>query len=109
METGFARLEEAVGREVGDEVRREFEAIYRPSALRLTDRRVWRLVGHQLLDWLTHVGQLAGQLAIARGADRIAPSDLRQAVREVGEISASPFCPPVPDEPDLLEPELYVN
>lgn len=84
---------------IDDATRRIFFRTYRSAAERLVDRRVWELVGHQLLAWLTHGAQSASEHARARGATVITPIDFRHAVRETHRISASPYCPPDPDEP----------
>lgn len=97
LEIGRETVSDASSLPLDEEASEEFDRIYSPSAQRLTDPRIWSLVGGQLLAWLTHIGGEASKLAISRGDVAIRIGDLQIASRETHKISCSPYCPP--DEP----------
>lgn len=98
LEQGFGVFCSACELPVPAATEAAFRRIYRPSAERAIDSRVWRLVGKQLLGWLDHAGQLATRSAQERGKEEIRVADFEEAVRRIHGISASPFCP-IPDDP----------
>ena len=97
LEIGRKTVAEASTLPLDVEASEEFDSIYTPSAQRLTDQRIWSLVGDQLLAWLTHIGGQASKLARSRHDVAIRIGDLQIAARETHKISCSPYCPP--DDP----------
>lgn len=102
LDLGFRAFAEATEMPIAEETGRFFRRRYRRAARRLVDRRVWRLVGDQLLAWMAHEAQLAERYATERGESVIGIIDFRQAVRDVHRLSASEFCDPTePDSPSV--------
>jgi hypothetical protein len=58
--------------------------------------RVWGTEAVQMLERVRAVGKLAAHRAMVSGATTIGAEHLRRSAREVGGVSCSPFCPPVP-------------